>query len=753
MSDALDVTITLEDVFAVVQGKRVPLAPELAGYLSLEIAENTDAKGGDIDPKAVYIAEEGTVVLVKPRREAAGSADASIRRTLAKLLEASGSQTPALAAAARRKPTGNMRALIEELEAALIPVNRAAGRRALARLAREVKRVTLGVGRNASVPASARGPSGSQPGPRGPEVPSVAPAEPQVPRGQPEVSVRSGSPPLAETPLAPPPKPRAAQETIVHGDAETLARPVPSPDPMMARRESPQQAREPAGRPPPPELSDDATLVRRDGPRQAVALPEPARPPPPQVFDDATVDRVAPSEVQEAARQAAQAAELARLAERALAPPTPFPAPPTPLPPPVTSLHAPPTPLPPPPTPLPAPPTPLPPPPEPEPGVAKSSLDVDNLLAQFEVSHERGDQAVARDLKAMVGLDPTPPPPGQAAFADAPADDAGVESLLAMSEPIKPRAAPARAVAATRPAAEPAPAPQPRQPRPFLPDEPDPRARVVPATAPASRVSATGPTLLDPARGVPASSSVEKRARRKGSSPILYVVVGLFVITGGTAVAMLKLPAGFLTGRTAEKIAQEKAANDAAHEKALAAQRVASCKATLVVGDVPASAEVLLRVGQAPVDVDHMPVGARLEFVATAEGFGPKRTVVPAGAAWDTAGDGKPRFEVAVQLDKSTKPKGDLWPAGEAGSQVGGQGPPGLVHIVSSPRGAEIWLLAGVGPETKVEQLLACDTDVDVLIAGPTTLRKRLHVAAASFVLDPSTGSGPPLRVAKVSAK
>ena len=75
------------------------------------------------------------------------------------------------------------------------------------------------------------------------------------------------------------------------------------------------------------------------------------------------------------------------------------------------------------------------------------------------------------------------------------------------------------------------------------------------------------------------------------------------------------------------------------------------------------------------------------------------------------------------------------------------------MHIVSSPRGAEIWLLAGVGPETKVEQLLACDTDVDVLIAGPTTLRKRLHVAAASFVLDPSTGSGPPLRVAKVSAK
>lgn len=147
-----------------------------------------------------------------------------------------------------------------------------------------------------------------------------------------------------------------------------------------------------------------------------------------------------------------------------------------------------------------------------------------------------------------------------------------------------------------------------------------------------------------------------------------------------------------------------------------------------------------------------MPVGARLEFVATAEGFAPKRTVVPAGAPWDPGSDGKPRFEVAVQLEKSTKPKGDVWPPGEPGSEVGGKGPPGTVHIVSTPRGAEIWLLAGIGPEARVEQL-PCDTDVDVLVAGPTTLRKRMHVAAGDFVPDPSSGNGPPSRLAKASAK
>ena len=39
MASALDASVTLEDVFAVVSAKRVPLAPELAGYLILEIVD------------------------------------------------------------------------------------------------------------------------------------------------------------------------------------------------------------------------------------------------------------------------------------------------------------------------------------------------------------------------------------------------------------------------------------------------------------------------------------------------------------------------------------------------------------------------------------------------------------------------------------------------------------------------------------------------------------------------------------------
>jgi hypothetical protein len=74
-------------------------------------------------------------------------------------------------------------------------------------------------------------------------------------------------------------------------------------------------------------------------------------------------------------------------------------------------------------------------------------------------------------------------------------------------------------------------------------------------------------------------------------------------------------------------------------------------------------------------------------------------------------------------------------------------------------------MLAGIGPEARVEQL-SCDRDLDVLLAGPTTYRKRLHVAATDFVAGetPETSSGAghagapfggptPTRVARLDAK
>ena len=54
-----------------------------------------------------------------------------------------------------------------------------------------------------------------------------------------------------------------------------------------------------------------------------------------------------------------------------------------------------------------------------------------------------------------------------------------------------------------------------------------------------------------------------------------------------------------------------------------------------------------------------------------------------------------------------------------------------------------------VSPDARVDQL-PCDRDWDLLVAGPTTFRKRLHVSASDFHADePPAGA----RVARVSAK
>ena len=592
---ALDSSVTLEDVFTVIDARRVPVAPELAGYLVLEIAERADPAGGDIDPRAVFVGEEGTVALVKPKRGGgAGDAEMSIRAVLARLLEASGSQTPALAAASKRRSGAGLSVLAEELETALVPVNRAAGRRALARLAREVRRILLGVGRNAL-----------------PWSNEAAPVRRSIPPGQ-------GS----------------------------------STEPQRPEVHNPGFAHE-----------EDSTTTRR-------AIPS-------ELLDKTT---------------AAEETEL-----------------------PTTQL-------------------------EPE-GRAPSpsQLDVDALIEQFAVSAS-DDQQHATALKEIAELEPTPRPASargrpearrgplrgqeQGPLRGQEAEDDSAESLLALGP------------------------------------EPLGRAAGVPAPTrhgpPSSGVRGAEDAIREDARQAPTQPSRLRRSRAslpsaprlesKRASRLWPMLAIAAIAAGAYAVRRLRPSA------TSNGVPEPSTATAAAQARV---QSLPPCTGTLLVTGVPLHAEVLLRQGQAPVDVERMPVGARLEFVATAEGFAPKRVVIPAGAGWDTGQDGKPRFEAAVQLDKSSiKSNADSWPAGEPGSAVGGQGPPGTVHVVATPRGAEVWMLAGIGPEARVESL-RCDRDLDVLVAGPTTFRKRLHVGAGDFqpedILSGRTAA--PTRIARVSAK
>ncbi len=590
---ALDASVTLEEVLTVVASKRVPLAPELAGYLVLELAEHADPAGGDVDPASVFVGDEGAVALVRSRRDRViGDAESSIRAALGRLLDAGGSQTPALSAASKRRSGAGLHALAAELEGALIPVNRAAARRALARLAREVKRITSGAARN---------------------VASAPPA----------ANIREPLSFVAERPLRGP----------------------------VLRGFSPE---------------DDSTTPRSRIPKELLK-----------------VDVTSPWDEEPAVRLDANV--------------------PPPLP---------------------------------------SEADVDALIAQFRVSGG-SDQQHSHELKAIAELEPTPAPPPAAARvarSDAPSlaerthlpRESDIDALLAIHSD---------ATAAGTPA-------PPSLARPVTP----PRAREVPSTPPPprgpkppERKLATQPSHLKKTRATLPSVSDVRSGRGSG-----WLVVLAIAATGGGSYVVWKLR-GDVLGRHAP----------AALPSAQAAPVEAPppCLGTLVVTDVPSRAEVLLREGQAPVDIPRMPVGARLEFVATAEGYAPKRVVVPGGVPWDPGPDGKPRFEAAVQHDPSRSHAGanDPWPVGEPGSAVGGEGSPGTVRVVASPRGAEVWMLAGIAPDARIERL-RCDQDIDVLLAGPSTYRNRLRVRAGDFVPDdspsPSAGrSASKARIARVSAK
>jgi hypothetical protein len=566
MNEPLEASVTLEDIFAVVTAKRAPLAPELAGYLALEIAETSPAREGSVDTKLVWVGEEGTVAVMKPREETPTGAEETIRILLGKLLDAGGSHTPALMTVARKKAGGGLSALIEELEAALIPVNRAAGRRALARLAREVKRVTMGVGRNAMRSQS-----------------SEAEARP---------SASMKAPPAATT---------------------------------FEEEENP-------------------TTATRDIPPEVLA---------------------------EAPRSDDKPADIGRISQSEL---------------PTVGISA----------------------QQLKVATGQSKRDsVDSLLDKFEVTGQKEDKALSRELKAIAGLDPTPgPPPLKPGENVELADDGGVDALLGATT-------------------EKAPVPQqkskPRPPSPSYSDD----------------------------RQLPTGPMVSRRGKKKGGFLFPLVIV-IFILTAGACVLWMLKP-GFFTGRTPEKIAEEKRLAEEAEKARLAAQnKQPACKASIVVSGAPDGSEILVRAGTAPIDIDRMPVGPRLEVVATLDGHAPRRAVVPAGAQWEKGADGKPRFEVAVQLDKSKKPPGmEGWPPADPGSEVGGKGDPGVVHVVSTPKGAEVWVVAGVGPDARIDELVRCDTDAEILIAGPTTYRRRVSVKAGDFTPDPAGSAG--VRIANIA--
>lgn len=133
---------TLERILAAAQARQIALAPETSGYLALAVAQVTSAPPLEVDDASLLLGEDGLVTIVGGGSEvSAEEAAASLRARLGDLVSASTSPLAALAdlAAVREQP--DMTSLVAGIEGALVPLNRGAAQRALARLAREVGRL------------------------------------------------------------------------------------------------------------------------------------------------------------------------------------------------------------------------------------------------------------------------------------------------------------------------------------------------------------------------------------------------------------------------------------------------------------------------------------------------------------------------------------------------------------------------------------------------------------------------------------
>jgi hypothetical protein len=135
--------VTIAQVVVVSEHRHAALPAELAGSLILAVADALTSLSLKVGPAELVLLEDGTVRVCGGIPTDDMSAEQSLRLLLDRILLSSCSVTPALLRAARRPSQGKVSILVRELEVALIPTNRGAARRALARLCREVSQAIL----------------------------------------------------------------------------------------------------------------------------------------------------------------------------------------------------------------------------------------------------------------------------------------------------------------------------------------------------------------------------------------------------------------------------------------------------------------------------------------------------------------------------------------------------------------------------------------------------------------------------------
>lgn len=160
-------TTTLRDVVLAMRTGHAALVGENAGYLVLLAADAALVAPAVATREAVHLDEDGTVRLVGTTASALVS-EMSLRRLLGDLLAELRSPAPNLERVAQRSDSRGLDTLVLELEAALVPVNRRAAKRSLARLFRETDRARKKYAADFAVAPRSPAPAAVQPTPARP---------------------------------------------------------------------------------------------------------------------------------------------------------------------------------------------------------------------------------------------------------------------------------------------------------------------------------------------------------------------------------------------------------------------------------------------------------------------------------------------------------------------------------------------------------------------------------------------------------
>jgi hypothetical protein len=132
--------ISLDRVLEAARERRATLTPEVAGYVILLAAQQLGAERSPVSARSVLLDETGGVHVERAAAVSELDIETALRELLGALIAVCSSPPPAIVAVAERGAAGDLRGLIAELSAALIPINHSAAHRALARLYREARR-------------------------------------------------------------------------------------------------------------------------------------------------------------------------------------------------------------------------------------------------------------------------------------------------------------------------------------------------------------------------------------------------------------------------------------------------------------------------------------------------------------------------------------------------------------------------------------------------------------------------------------